>query len=89
MPTAFAAAEIGLDRFVDLDRCPIHDVTSVVRGELIADRSARCAPRVAVVSRAFFDPYRMNRSYHSTTVYGSATDLHRAREQVLADGLVD
>lgn len=35
------------------------------------------------------DPYRMNRSYHSTTVYGRATDLHQAREQMLADGLVD
>ncbi len=37
MPTAFAAAEIDLDRFVDLDRYPIHDLTSPVRGELIAE----------------------------------------------------
>ncbi len=37
MPTAFAAAEIDLDRFVDLDRYPIHDVTSAVRRELVAD----------------------------------------------------
>ena len=36
-----------------------------------------------------FDPYRMNRSYHSATVYGRATEFHHARERVLVDGLVD
>jgi hypothetical protein len=35
------------------------------------------------------DPYRMNRSYHSTTVYGRATDFHYARERALVDGLLD
>ena len=35
------------------------------------------------------DPYRMNRPYHSTTVYGRATDLHVQREQTLVDGLVE
>lgn len=36
-----------------------------------------------------FDPYRMNRPYHSTSVYGRATDMHLTREQVLDDRLVD
>lgn len=36
-----------------------------------------------------FDPYRMNRSYHSATIYGRATEFHHTRERVLVDGLVD
>ncbi len=36
-----------------------------------------------------FDPYRMNRPFHSATIYGRATDLHHARARVLVDGLVD
>jgi hypothetical protein len=35
------------------------------------------------------DPYRMNRPYHSATIYGRVTDQHHAREHVLVDGLVD
>ncbi len=35
------------------------------------------------------DPYRMNRPFHSTSIYGRATDLHYQRESVLVDGLVD
>lgn len=35
------------------------------------------------------DPYRMNRSFHSETLYGRATEQHRQRELVLVDGLVD
>lgn len=36
-----------------------------------------------------FDPYRMNRSYHSATIYGRATEFHHTRERVLVDELVD
>lgn len=36
-----------------------------------------------------FDPYRMNRSYHSATVYGRATPFHHSRDRVLVDGLID
>ncbi len=36
-----------------------------------------------------FDPYRMNRSYHSASIYGRATEFHNTRERVLVDGLVD
>ncbi len=35
------------------------------------------------------DPYRMNRPFHSVSVYGRATELHHLREKVLVDGLVD
>jgi hypothetical protein len=35
------------------------------------------------------DPFRMNRPYHSTTIYGRATDLHHQRELALVDGLTD
>lgn len=35
------------------------------------------------------DPYRMNRPFHSTSVYGRATEIHHLRERVLVDGLVD
>lgn len=35
------------------------------------------------------DPYRMNRPYHSETIYGRATDMHRERELVPVDGLFD
>ncbi len=35
------------------------------------------------------DPYRMNRPYHSTSIYGRATPQHVERERVLVDGLVD
>ena len=36
-----------------------------------------------------YDPWRMNRPHHAEQYYGRATDLHRAREQVLVDGLID
>jgi hypothetical protein len=36
-----------------------------------------------------YDPWRMNRPHHATTYYGRATEIHRQREQVLVDGLVD
>lgn len=35
------------------------------------------------------DPFRMNRPYHSESIYGRATDMHLARANVLVDGLVD
>jgi hypothetical protein len=35
------------------------------------------------------DPYRMNRPYHSESIYGRATEMHRERANVLVDGLVD
>ena len=35
------------------------------------------------------DPYRMNRPFLSQTIYGRATELHRQRELVPVDGLVD
>ncbi len=35
------------------------------------------------------DPYRMNRPFHSETIYGRATELHHQRADVLVDGLVD
>ena len=35
------------------------------------------------------DPYRMNRPYHSESIYGRATEMHRERTNVLVDGLVD
>ena len=31
----------------------------------------------------------MNRPYHSESVYGRATEMHRERANVLVDGLVD
>lgn len=37
MPTAFAAAEIDLDRFIDLDRYPVHDLTNATRSALVAE----------------------------------------------------
>ena len=36
-----------------------------------------------------FDPFRVNRPFHSTSVYGRATDMHVERERILVDGLVD
>ena len=36
-----------------------------------------------------YDPWRMNRPHHAEVYYGRATELHKAREQVLVDGLVD
>lgn len=36
-----------------------------------------------------FDPFRVNRSFHSSTIYGRATEFHHARELVLVDGLAD
>ena len=35
------------------------------------------------------DPYRMNRPYHSESIYGRATEMHYERANVLVDGLVD
>ena len=35
------------------------------------------------------DPYRMNRPYHSESIYGRATEMHHERANVLVDGLVD
>lgn len=35
------------------------------------------------------DPYRMNRPFHSESIYGRATDLHHARAGVQVDGLGD
>jgi len=35
------------------------------------------------------DPYRMNRPFHSETIYGRATHLHHERASVVVDGLVD
>lgn len=35
-PSAYAAAEIGLEEFIDLARFPIHDLDSPVRAELVA-----------------------------------------------------
>ena len=35
------------------------------------------------------DPYRMNRPYHSESIYGRATELHHQRADILVDGLVD
>ena len=37
MATAFAAVEIDLDRFIDLDRYPVHDLTSTIRRDLVAE----------------------------------------------------
>ena len=37
MATAFAAVEIDLDRFIDLDRYPVHDLTSPIRRDLVAE----------------------------------------------------
>ena len=37
MATAFAAVEIDLDRFIDLDRYPVHDVTDPTRRDLVAE----------------------------------------------------
>ncbi len=36
-----------------------------------------------------YDPWRMNSPHHAESYYGRATDLHRARQQVVVDGLVD
>jgi hypothetical protein len=36
-----------------------------------------------------YDPYRMNRAFHSVSVYGRATEFHHQRDRVLVDGLVD
>jgi hypothetical protein len=46
-------------------------------------------PRYIGLPSYVHDPFRMNRTYHSTTVYGRATALHEQRERVLVDGLVD
>ncbi|MEP7204240.1 MAG: hypothetical protein ABI894_16630 [Ilumatobacteraceae bacterium] len=46
-------------------------------------------PRYIGLPSYVHDPYRMNRSFHSETLYGRATDQHRQRERVLVDGLVD
>ncbi len=35
------------------------------------------------------DPYRMNRPFHSETIYGRATDLHHTRVLESVDGLAD
>jgi len=35
------------------------------------------------------DPYRMNRPHHSMTYYGRTTDLHKERELISVDGLID
>ena len=43
MPTAFAAAEIDLDEFVDLDAYPIHDLSSPVRADLVATAGSAMA----------------------------------------------
>ena len=60
-------------------RYSMHRVTEVT-GDL---------PRYIGLPSYVHDPYRMNRSFHSTTLYGRATDQHRARELVMVDGLVD
>jgi hypothetical protein len=60
-------------------RYSLHRVTTV----------AGTATRYNGLPSYVFDPYRMNRSYHSATIYGRATEFHHARERVLVDGLVD
>ena len=46
-------------------------------------------PRYIGLPSYVHDPYRMNRSFHSETLYGRSTEQHRARDVVLVDGLVD
>ena len=46
-------------------------------------------PRYIGLPSYVHDPYRMNRSFHSTTLYGRTTDQHHQRDLVLVDGLVD
>ncbi len=60
-------------------RYSLHRVTPV----------AGALPRYIGLPSYVFDPFRTNSPFHSTTVYGRATDLHHRRRRVLADGLVD
>jgi hypothetical protein len=60
-------------------RYSLHRVTPV----------AGTVPRYIGLPSYVHDPYRMNRSFHSETLYGRATEQHRERELVLVDGLVD
>ena len=46
-------------------------------------------PRYIGLPSYVHDPFRMNRSFHSTTLYGRTTDQHHQRDLVLVDGLVD
>ncbi len=45
--------------------------------------------RVIALPTYVHDPYRMNRPYHSETIYGRATPLHHERALAVVDGLVD
>lgn len=60
-------------------RYSLHRVTPVTGG----------VPRYIGLPSYVHDPFRMNRPFHSETLYGRATEQHRERELVLVDGLVD